>query len=242
MFSPIKLSHRQIRLILRIVYPLGGFFGALVLIYELVVQRNILYLICYVLYLPVLGAVLYLLFARRRVSNRFAYIVFYAMCCTTVVFFLSNVFEIATTVSKMTRELVQHIEFNEKVKPSLSTIITISKSVSEMNSAFRFRRVCLHRCCAINEERNTEVNFSSFQTKYASTCGSIEMADAMSCLPFLRNQRNLMIFICCFALLIRLGILYLLWKYIHHEYSTKENEPLVFTGTDGDASSTASIA
>lgn len=49
----------------------------------------------------------------------------------TVLLFLSYVFDIATTVSKMTRELIQHIEVDGKVKPSLSTMIAICKSVSK---------------------------------------------------------------------------------------------------------------
>lgn len=127
----MKLSHRQIRLTLRIVFFLGAFFATLVLVYELVVQHNILSGICYVLYLPGLIAVLYLVFARRRVSSRFAHSIFYALCFMTVLLFLSYVFDIATTVSKMTRELIQHIEVDGKVKPSLSTMIAICKSVSK---------------------------------------------------------------------------------------------------------------
>jgi predicted ferric reductase len=125
----MKISHRQLHLILRIIYCLGAFFGVLVFIYELFIQRSISYSICYICYLIVNAAILYLLFARTRPNSRFAYGTFYAMCFVTVLFFLSYIYESATLVSKMKTELIDHIEHNKEVTPPIRVMIKLSKLV-----------------------------------------------------------------------------------------------------------------
>ena len=126
----MKISHRQLRLILRILFSLGVFFGSFVFIYELVFQGSITYTICYITYLAVAGAILYLLFARKRPSSRFAYGTFYAMCFVTVLFFLSYIYEFATLVTKMTNELIGHIEENKDINGPMRVLIKLSKLVS----------------------------------------------------------------------------------------------------------------
>jgi len=125
----MKISHRQIRLFLRILYCLGAFFGIFVFIYELFIQHSILYTICYLCYLIVTGAVLYLLFARKRPNSRFAYGTFYALCFVTVLFFLSYIYESVTIVSDMTNELIGHIEENKELNPPIIVMIKLSKLV-----------------------------------------------------------------------------------------------------------------
>jgi predicted PurR-regulated permease PerM len=125
----MKISHRQIRLILRILYCLGAFFGSFVFIYEIFIRRSITYSICYASYFLVTAAILYLLFARKRPTRRFAYGTFYAMCFVTVLFFLSYIYESATMVSDMTNELIDHIEHDKEINPFMIPMITISKLV-----------------------------------------------------------------------------------------------------------------
>ena len=128
----MKLSHRQIRLILRILYSLGAFFGLFVFIYELFIQRTITYSICYACYLVVTVGILYLLFARKRPSRRFGYGAFYAMCFVTVLFFLSYIYESVTIYSDMKNELINHIEHNKEINPFITGMITISKLVKKI--------------------------------------------------------------------------------------------------------------
>jgi bacteriorhodopsin len=125
----MKISHRQIRLILRILHCHGAFFGIFVFIYELFIQHSKSYTICYICYLIVTGTVLYLLFARKRPNSQFAYGTFYAMCFVTVLFFLSYIYESATIVSGMTNELIGHIEQNKELNPSIVVMIKLSKLV-----------------------------------------------------------------------------------------------------------------
>ncbi len=125
----MKISHRQIRLFLRILHCLGAFIGVFVFIYELFIQRSRLYTICYICYLLVNGAVLYLLFVPKRPISRFAYGTFYAMCFVTVLFFLSYIYESATLVSHMRNELIGHIEENKELNPPILVIIKLSKLV-----------------------------------------------------------------------------------------------------------------
>ncbi len=125
----MKISHRQIRLLLRILYCLGAFFGVFVFIYELFIQRSRLYTICYLCYLIVTGAILYLLFTRKQPSRRFAYGIFYAMCFVTILFFISYIYESVTIVSDITNELIDHIEKNKELNPSIIVMIKLSKLV-----------------------------------------------------------------------------------------------------------------
>ncbi len=125
----MKISHRQLRFILRIVYSLGAFFGLFVFIYELLIQHSIIYTICYICYLIVNTAILYLLFARKQSSSRFAYGTFYAMCFVIVLFFVSYIYESATIVSRMTRDLIEHIEEYKDLNPSIHVLIKLSKLV-----------------------------------------------------------------------------------------------------------------
>jgi len=125
----MKISHRHILFILRILHCLGIFFGAFVFIYELFVQRSIPQSICYACYLPVTTAILYLLFARKRPTRKFAYGTIYAMTFVTVLFFLSYIYESVTLVSQMTNELIGHIEQNKDINPSMIVMIKISKLV-----------------------------------------------------------------------------------------------------------------
>jgi hypothetical protein len=129
-FFSMKISHRQLRFILQIVYSLGAFLGLFVFIYELSIQHSIPYTICYICYLIVTAGILYLLFARKRPSNRFAYGTFYAMCFVTVLFFLSYIYESATIVSRMTRDLIDHIEEDKDLNPPIHVLIKLSKLVS----------------------------------------------------------------------------------------------------------------
>ncbi|CAF2469475.1 unnamed protein product [Rotaria sp. Silwood2] len=215
----MKFSHQLIRSILRILHCLGAFFGLFVFIYELFIQRNILYSICYACYLISTGAIIYLLFARKRPNSRFAYGAFFSMIFVTVLFFLSDIYESVTIVSQITKELIGHIEQNKDISPSVKAIIEVSK------------------CCSINDEKHTKENFESFQIKYPDTCGEIEFDDAKPCLPFIRNQRSLMIFIDCITIIVRVLALLLLWKYIKDEYNSNNNdEPMNSSRIDGEYS------
>ncbi len=108
---------------------------------------------------------------------------------------------------------------------------------------FRFIRFeFLFRCCSINDEKHTSENFESFQIKYPNTCGKIEFSEAKSCLPFIRNQRNFTIFLCCIMIIFRLLTLLLLWKYIKDEYNGIHDEPIIFSSDDGERSTATFIA
>ena len=157
----MKISHRQLRLILRILYCVGVFLGFFVFIYDLVFQRNILYTICYICYFVVTGAILYLLFARKRPSSRFAYGAFYGMCFVTVLFFLSYIYESVTTVSRMNKQLIDHIENNNDINQPMAVLIRISKLVRKIVFSSLFKSDCF-RCCSINDERHTKENFERF--------------------------------------------------------------------------------
>ncbi|CAF3576519.1 unnamed protein product [Rotaria socialis] len=214
----MKLSHELIRLILRITYGLGAFFGLLVFSFELFIQRNMLNAIFQAFYLIACGAILYLLFARKQPNKLFSYGIFYAMSFVIVLFLFSDIYELITIVSKMKNELISHIEENKELNPSIKAIIEISK------------------CCSIDDQRHTEQNFQSFQTKYSDTCSEVEFDDAKSCLPFIRNQRNLMIFLDSITTLLRLLVLVLLWKYIKHEHDNNKDEPINLSHFDGQHS------
>ena len=129
--STMKISHRQLRLILRIIFTLGLCLGFLVFIYDLVFQRSMIYTLCYIAYLAAGGSVLYLLFARKRPSNRFAYGAFFGMCFVTVLFFLGYIYESATLVSKMTRNLIEHIEEGKVINSHTNVLIKLSKWVAQ---------------------------------------------------------------------------------------------------------------
>jgi hypothetical protein len=75
------------------------------------------------------AAILYLLFARKRPNSRFAYGAFYAMCFVIVLFFVGYIYESATIVSRMTRELVEHIEENKDLSPPIRVLVKLSKFV-----------------------------------------------------------------------------------------------------------------
>ncbi|CAF4239333.1 unnamed protein product, partial [Rotaria sordida] len=99
-------------------------------------------------------------------------------------------------------------------------------------------------CCSINNEKHTKENFEIFQIKYPDTCGTIEFNDAKSCLPFIRNQRNLMIFLDFITIIFRILTLILLWKYIKDEYNDNNNndEPMNSIHFDGEYSTGNVIA
>lgn len=139
----MKISHRQLRLILRILFCLGLFFGFIVFIYEVFFQRNILYIICYNCYFIVTAAVLYLLFARKRPSHRFAYATFYGMCFLTVLFFVSYIYDSATVVSKMTSQLIDQIENHNEITGPIVVLVRLSKSVLEYILVFVFNTMKL---------------------------------------------------------------------------------------------------
>ncbi|CAF3918081.1 unnamed protein product, partial [Rotaria sp. Silwood1] len=124
----------------------------------------------------------------------------------TILFFLSDIYESLTIVSQIIKELIGHIEQNKDISPSIKAIIEVSK------------------CCSINDEKHTKENFQNFQTKYPDTCGNILFDDAKSCLPFIRNQRSLMIFVDCITIIFRVLTLFLLWKYIKDEYNDHNND------------------
>ena len=126
----MKISHRQLRLILRIVFCLGAFLALFTFIYELAINRSILFTICYICYLPVNGAILYLLFTRKRPGRRFAYGTFYALCFVTVLFFLGYIHQSVTLVSQMTNDLINHIKGNTDINAAGSVLIKLSKLVS----------------------------------------------------------------------------------------------------------------
>ncbi|CAF1193054.1 unnamed protein product [Rotaria sordida] len=222
----MKISHQLIRLILRILHCLGAFFGLFVFIYELFIQRSILYTICYACYLLSTGTILYLLFTRKRPNRRFAYGTFFGMIFVTILFVLSDIYESITIVSQITKELIDHIEQNKDISPSIKAIIEVSK------------------CCSINNEKHTKENFEIFQIKYPDTCGTIEFNDAKSCLPFIRDQRNLMIFLDFITIIFRILTLILLWKYIKDEYNDNNNndEPMNSIHFDGEYSTGNVIA
>ena len=231
----MKLSHQYARLTLRILHCLGAIFGSFALLYELFIQHKISYSICYAFYLLVTGAILYLLFARKRPNRRFAYGTFCAMSFVTLLFFLIDVYESVTVVSEMINELVGHIEQNKEINPSIIVMVKISKLV------FIYLRLYLlnyklYRCCSINDEKHTSENFRSFQLKYPDTCGNIQFSDAKSCVPFIRNQRNFMIFLDCIRIICGLVLLILLWKYVKDEYKDLSNEPMNFSGISGECS------
>jgi hypothetical protein len=94
----------------------------------------------------------------------------------------------------------------------------------------------LYRCCSINDDRHTAENFATFQIKYPDICGKIEFPDAKSCLPFIRNQRNFTIFLCCTMIIFRLLTLILLWKYVKDEYDVYNDELMNNSGMDGESS------
>lgn len=125
----MNISHRQILLILRILHCLGVFFGVLVFLYECFIQHSKLYTISYICYFIVTGAILYLLFARKRPSSQFAYGTFYAMCFVTLLFFLSYIYQSVTILSDMTYQLIDHIEQNQDLNPSIATLIKLTELI-----------------------------------------------------------------------------------------------------------------
>jgi hypothetical protein len=129
----MKISHRQMLVVLRIIHCLGAFFGSLVFMYKLIIQRSIPYIICYSCYVPVTFAVLYLLFARQRPTIRFAYGIFYAMSFVTLLFLLSYIYESMTVVSEMTNELTEHIEQDKVPEGYITVMVTYSKLVHIVN-------------------------------------------------------------------------------------------------------------
>jgi hypothetical protein len=98
------------------------------------------------------------------------------------------------------------------------------------------------RCCSIDDEKHTNEHFEIFQANYPDTCGKIQFNDAKSCLPFIRNQRNFTIFLCCLMMILRLLALFLLWKYIQDEYNINQDEPINFSNDDDERSTTTSMA
>ena len=125
----MKFSHRQLRLILRILHSLGLFFGIFVFIYEVSIQHNIIQSFCYICYFLVTAAVLYLLFARKQPGRRVAYMIFYAMSFVTVLFFLSYIYTSVTTVSDMTNEVIDYIDHKKPMKRPTIELIRASKLV-----------------------------------------------------------------------------------------------------------------
>jgi len=126
----MKISRRQLRLVLRILFCLGLFFGFIVFIYELTIEQRILYIICYICYFIATTAVLYLLFARQRPSRYFAYGTFYGMCFVTVLFFVTYIHNSATVVSKMTNQLIDQIEHHKETSGPIVVMVRLSKFVS----------------------------------------------------------------------------------------------------------------
>jgi hypothetical protein len=92
------------------------------------------------------------------------------------------------------------------------------------------------RCCSIDNKRHTLENFQSFKAKYPETCGEINFIDAKPCIPFIRNQRNFTIFLCCIMMILRLITLILLWIYIRDEYSGYIEEPMDISDMNGERS------
>lgn len=119
----MNISHRQLRLILRILHCLGAFLGIFVLIYECYFQHSKFYTLSYVCYFIVTGAILYLLFARQRPNYKFAYGTFYAMCFVTVLFLICYIHQAVTMVSDMTNQLINHIEQNQDLNPFIVMLI-----------------------------------------------------------------------------------------------------------------------
>ena len=78
-----------------------------------------------------------------------------------------------------------------------------------------------------------------FQNNYPDTCGIIEFDQAKSCLPYIRNQRNFTIFLCCIMIIFRLITLFLMWKYINDEYNGTDDELVRASTNTGTRSSTA---
>lgn len=126
----MKISHRELRLFLRIFFCIGLFFGVIAFIYAVFLQR-ILNIICYICYLIATGAVLFLLFARKRPSHRFAYGTFYGMCFMSVLFFVSYIYDSATVVSKITNELVDVIENESDPTRAIESIVRNNRFVFE---------------------------------------------------------------------------------------------------------------
>jgi hypothetical protein len=77
------------------------------------------------------------------------------------------------------------------------------------------------RCCAIDEQRNTEENLAIFQEKYPAHCSDIETSDASHCVEVISKQRNLMICIYVFNTIVRLIVLALLCQFVRTEYEKK---------------------
>lgn len=127
----MKISHRQLRLILRILFIIGIVLGSLVFIYELFYQHSVSYTLSYITYFAAGGCVLYLVYARKRLASRWTYGIFLAMCFVTVLFFLSYIYEIATIVSKMTKDLIEHIEGHGEVNAPIHVLIKLSKFVEK---------------------------------------------------------------------------------------------------------------
>ena len=98
------------------------------------------------------------------------------------------------------------------------------------------------RCCSIDDERHTEENFESFQAKYPNSCGTIEFDDAKACLPYIRGQRNFMMFFSCFIMIFRLLVLFFLWRYIKDEYKGENDEEIDILSNDGERSTTTTLA
>lgn len=171
----MKISHRQLRLILRILFSVGIVLGILVFIYELVYQRSVTYTVCYITYLAAGGSVLYLLYARKRPASRWAYGTFFAMCFVTVLFFLSYIYEIVTIVPKMTKDLIEHIEGNTGVNTPIHVLIRLSKFVFEELIPYGFERILLDAVRLMNIDirkrvskvfkRNIQIHVERFNSK-----------------------------------------------------------------------------
>jgi len=97
----------------------------------------------------------------------------------------------------------------------------------------------IFRCCLIDDRENTEEDFKNFQNTYVETCGSVDYKSARSCQPFIRSQRNFIILLCCFMIILRLMTLYLLWKYITDEYKNSNDEQITSGSNDDVRTSTA---
>lgn len=123
------ISHKLVRLILRIIHCIGVFFGSLIFIYEVFIQHNVLNSIFYAFYLIVNGLILYILFARKRPKKQIAYGAFCAMICIIVLFIFIDIYESITIVSKITKEMINHIEDDKEINPSVKVIIEFSKLV-----------------------------------------------------------------------------------------------------------------
>ena len=134
----MRLSHRQNRSILRVAHCLGAVSCLLALIYELLTQRTVPYILTDIVSLPIVGAVIYLLFARRRLYRRLAYGIFFAMCFVNGLFLLCYIYECATMVSAIHEKLINHIEHKAPAPPHVSAIISISKFVA-ITRVFRRR-------------------------------------------------------------------------------------------------------